>query len=140
MIIAQATGQYANGVPYPPSNQYLQHQNSNWGSPYYTGVQYPYPPPQINGGSFDQGAGYVQPHINPRFASLFGIDMNVMQGGILQQPYSPQSPYITPPYGGFNVQGQIDSTAQWGSHSNSVNNSGPSEQGPSTIIKKENDS
>ncbi|KAI0078859.1 NAF1-domain-containing protein, partial [Panus rudis PR-1116 ss-1] len=65
LAIARATGQFSNGT-------YASDLSGRW-------EQTPYPPQQP---SFNFGHGfqpqYVQPHINPRFASAFGMSFGMM--------------------------------------------------------------
>jgi H/ACA ribonucleoprotein complex non-core subunit NAF1 len=81
IAVATATGEYSGGSMATPSPTTTQHsissawsfphqQNYNFNSP---GYQHP----------------YVQPHINPRFASAFGIDVGYLQ----------QAQMVTPSYG-----------------------------------------
>ena len=109
LAIARATGQ----VAYNASQHQEQQQQSfspmypdalgngrSWG---YTHLQTQAPfQPQPEYGYLQQlqqahmQAPFVQPHINPRFASAFGIAINAMQQfnqmpSTVQQPYSPQN-------------------------------------------------
>ncbi|KAK7063953.1 Gar1/Naf1 RNA binding region-domain-containing protein [Favolaschia claudopus] len=89
MAIARATGQLPDGSQFAPSPS----QDSQWQQTFDPSHQFNagYPPP------------FVQPHINPRFASAFGMNMQ------FQPP--PQSYYHPPP----PPQPQIPQTGQGGS-------------------------
>jgi len=103
LAIARATGQ----ISYSGQDQQQQHyqnapqdhrspmySDANAGSWSYGEVPMPYGyipqgyPPQHQGQNFMQTAPFVQPHINPRFASAFGLGLQA-QG---QQGYNPMSP------------------------------------------------
>ncbi|KAH9849222.1 Gar1/Naf1 RNA binding region-domain-containing protein [Lenzites betulinus] len=90
LAIARATGQFAEGPPADPSGMYAQmqmQQPGGWG----------YPQAPMHGYDFSYAYQYpqVQPHINPRFASNFGmggmgmgLDMNMgYQYGAQPAPY-----------------------------------------------------
>ena len=70
--IARATGQYSGNAPYPAQNQGINTPtpSNNWGyQQYSTHGDYSYEYPQA----------YIQPHINPRFASQFGMNISYAQ-------------------------------------------------------------
>ena len=81
LAIAHATGQLPDG--WSASMPHIHATNDSWGyqdsrlqqgAPFHFNPQ-GYPPP------------FVQPHINPRFASAFGLHMNM--GSTQHQPYDP---------------------------------------------------
>ncbi|KAF7303199.1 ACT-7 domain-containing protein [Mycena kentingensis (nom. inval.)] len=65
MAIARATGQYPDGAGYV-NPSHFQTQTQSYSTP-------AAPWPAANYGTPGPGAGFVQPHINPRFASVFGF-------------------------------------------------------------------
>jgi hypothetical protein len=94
MIIAQATGQDSINV-----NNVSTHSEYASGPSDYTpfspqlqpfSFAQPYPPQE----PFMSPLSSVQPHINPRFAARFGLNLDMMQS---QQPYPPPAnQYGTP--------------------------------------------
>ena len=82
LAIARATGQAPHQQSFSPMYAEARGTGSSWGYDYmqpqaqyqYGYMQQPYQPQQVH----MQGP-LVQPHINPRFASAFGIAINAMQ-------------------------------------------------------------
>lgn len=75
-----------------------------------------------------QQQSFVLPHINPRFASMFGIDLNFMQA---QQyaPYQPASPTNFSPYNMYqNTPWDDNSWSQHGDFSAGSSHSGQATQ------------
>ena len=87
LAIARATGQqsssFAGGHPVndPYDPQFLSVQHQDWQQSGYGSGPTNYPPAAQN----FQYQPYVQPHINPRFASQFGLDMSMLQPQIAQR-------------------------------------------------------
>ena len=88
LAIARGTGQFDRGEG--SSNIITEARMGGWGQ-----QQYPILRPQ-NQFQFGQPGGYVQPHINPRFASQFGMNLGFQgppqyypQEARFGQPYSP---------------------------------------------------
>ncbi|KAI5122371.1 hypothetical protein M0805_004128 [Coniferiporia weirii] len=112
MAIARATGMYADGStfinmetpplpPQPTSSMHNTWQQTSYGHEYGTTPQ-----PLYGGQPFQQQQqAFIQPHINPRFASAFGIDMNFLQS---QQytPFYPSGPIAGVNYGLHQDAGQ----------------------------------
>ncbi|KAJ7170165.1 Gar1/Naf1 RNA binding region-domain-containing protein [Mycena filopes] len=102
MAIARATGQFADGSEFMPESR------SAPASPWAAFD----PSQQFNYGGYPQ---FVQPHINPRFASAFGMNLD------FQNP-SPQPYYQPPPPSGGSSW-----TDEWTVHGggNDASNGGP---------------
>jgi len=95
LVIARATGQNPDGSSFQETPPIPQSPHEPQSAPWNTQgsfVQYAASTQGFNQAQpYQQSApAYVQPHINPRFASMFGINMNVMQQQ--QQQYSPYQP------------------------------------------------
>lgn len=107
LAIARATGQYADGSAFahenvPPSPSSM---NEFWRQQHYHSAESNDTSYHSYGTSqnfYNSQQPYAQPHINPRFAAMFGIDVTQMQGqqygpfglssSSLPSPYSPHSP------------------------------------------------
>ncbi|EJC98727.1 NAF1-domain-containing protein [Fomitiporia mediterranea MF3/22] len=127
MAIARATGQFADNSAFPsqllspssPSTStqgYWQRQQENTVYGQYTDPSQH----QAYGGSsapqmssYDQQSqnqNYSQPHINPRFASLFAMNMNFMQGQQYNAYAAPNSP-VASPYSAYSPNSSWEGNA-----------------------------
>ncbi|KAJ6520137.1 Gar1/Naf1 RNA binding region-domain-containing protein [Mycena sanguinolenta] len=99
MAIARATGQFADGSMFTPqAHSAPSTPTTPWGFDPSQQFGFGYPP-------------FVQPHINPRFASAFGMNLDFQQAQPQPSPYY-QPP---PPTGG-------SWTDEWTVHTDSSNN------------------
>ncbi|KZT30776.1 NAF1-domain-containing protein [Neolentinus lepideus HHB14362 ss-1] len=74
LAIARATGQYANGTSSAPQNAYSSNASNNYWSYQQQASSY-----QGNNAAYGYQQSFVQPHINPRFASAYGYQFNGVQ-------------------------------------------------------------
>ncbi|KAG6900518.1 hypothetical protein C0993_009471 [Termitomyces sp. T159_Od127] len=90
--IARATGQLPDG-PSSYNNQNNSHLSSQTPNPLGTwGYQNSFQPnPMFPFGTTGYSPGFVQPHINPRFANTFGMNM----GMVAHSQYTPQNTVAT---------------------------------------------
>ncbi|TFK56616.1 NAF1-domain-containing protein [Heliocybe sulcata] len=81
LAIARATGQYANSASYASQSAYSSDASNN----YWPNPMQPYQQTASyqgnNAGYGYQQQSFVQPHINPRFASAYGYQFNGVQPG-----------------------------------------------------------
>ena len=85
LAIARATGQLADGSNFTPQASPISDTEGAWA--FHQSLQQPQQ--LFNFGPLGYQQSYVQPHINPRFAAQFGINLDFEQ----PQPYSHHEPY-----------------------------------------------
>ncbi|KAH7930936.1 NAF1-domain-containing protein [Leucogyrophana mollusca] len=104
LAIERATGQFAGGMAgYQPMQQAA---SSSWAY---------VPQGDTQAQSYQQQQQYVQPHINPRFASAFGFNMNV--GPAQWYGYDYGQPHEAPSSNGYQGSDpQRDWTEEWTVH------------------------
>ncbi|THH06672.1 hypothetical protein EW145_g3926 [Phellinidium pouzarii] len=123
MVIARATGQYADGSTFvnkessPSSSTTTPSMVGDWHRQAY-GQHFGGPSQQFYGGQPYDQQGYVQPHINPRFASAFGIDMNFIQG----HHYTPYHPAGAQTSYGVQQNTENGNSSHWSQHVPGGNN------------------